>query len=75
MLQRIFQNPVVAADGHTYEEHFIREYIKHHGRSPATQCAMANKILIASLAVKQRVQQLQRKLQTLEAELGSLSAA
>ena len=71
----MFRNPVIAADGHTYEEGFIREYIKHHGTSPATQCAMNPKILTPDLSVKHRLQQLQHKLQTLEAELGYLSVA
>ena len=36
---------------------------------------MDNSTLNVNLSVKEHVQQLQRKLQTLEAELGSLSAA
>lgn len=69
VLQRIFQNPVVAADGHTYEEAFIREYIKHNSTSPVTQCAMDHNIMNPNLSVRQRVQHLQHELQTLEAEL------
>lgn len=74
VLQRISQSPVVAADGHTYEEGFIREYIKQHGTSLATQCVMDHNILNPNLSVKQCLQHLQRQLQTLEAELDFLSA-
>lgn len=72
MLQCVFWNPVVAADGHTYEESFIREYVKHHGTSPATQHAMDDNTLIPNVSVKQHVQQLQRNLQSLEADITSL---
>lgn len=41
----IFQDPVFCADGHTYERHAIKLYLKRHHRSPATGQRLEHKKL------------------------------
>ena len=42
----IMRDPVMAADGHTYERRAITEWFAHHDTSPITNLALDNKHLI-----------------------------
>lgn len=52
MLQELLVDPVVAADGHTYERHEITEWLKTKDSSPMTNERMEHKYLIPNLALR-----------------------
>lgn len=45
----IFKEPVVAADGHTYEKAALERWFKNHNLSPITGAELDNKIMVSSL--------------------------
>lgn len=45
-------DPVVAADGHTYERSDIEEWLKNNDTSPMTNERMEHKLLIPNLALR-----------------------
>ncbi|KAK9828868.1 hypothetical protein WJX72_002481 [[Myrmecia] bisecta] len=53
--QEIMQDPVVCADGHTYERSAIAAWLAAHDTSPMTNQPLASKALIANIAVRQVV--------------------
>jgi len=55
-----WRDPVVAADGHTYERHCITRCLAERGRSPMTNVAMQHQTLIENRLAMQIQQVLQR---------------
>ena len=56
--QELFQDPVVAADGHTYERSKIEEWIRRKGsdvRSPETLQPLVHTLLIPNHALKKSI--------------------
>ncbi|KAF0694517.1 Aste57867_14599 [Aphanomyces stellatus] len=49
----VMLDPVVAADGHSYERSAISQWLKHHNTSPITNVALASKALYANHTLKQ----------------------
>ena len=45
-------DPVIAADGHTYEKEAIQAWLHHHSSSPVTGKALEHKYLIPNLVLK-----------------------
>jgi hypothetical protein len=52
--QQRFQDPVVAADGHTYERTAIRRWLARHNTSPMTREQLDNTVLIPNHAERSR---------------------
>lgn len=79
--QEEMADPVVAADGHSYEREAIEEWLKKHDTSPVTNLKLRNKTLIPNHAlrscfggdkkgdVKEAVKKLEEKNQTETEEL------
>ena len=44
--------PVIAADGHTYEKSAIQDWLLQHQASPVTMLALSNTRLVPNLAIK-----------------------
>ena len=51
----IFRDPVVAADGHTYEREAIEQWIRRRARSPVTNLPLANSDLVPNINMKKLV--------------------
>ena len=44
-------DPVIAADGHTYERDAIQKWLQHSSASPVTGLKIASKELLPNLAI------------------------
>ena len=51
-------NPVIAADGHTYERQEITQWLASNNTSPKTNLPLEHKALIPNLSVKQQIEEL-----------------
>ena len=51
----IFRDPVVAADGHTYEREAIEQWIRRRARSPVTNLPLASRDLVPNINMKKLV--------------------
>ena len=47
--------PVIAADGHTYEGFAIQAWLLQHDTSPVTQAALPHKRLVPNLLIKNAI--------------------
>ena len=50
--QRILADPVIAADGRTYERAAMVEWLQHHSTSPVTGEELLHKRLVPNMAAK-----------------------
>jgi U-box domain len=55
-LQEVFRDPVVAADGHSYERAAIVEWLSKSDVSPLTNAALPHKNLLPNNLLRQMVQ-------------------
>lgn len=53
--QELLKEPVVAADGHTYEKCVIEEWLEDHNTSPLTGLPLRHTMLLENTAVKQAI--------------------
>ncbi len=44
--------PVIAADGHTYERAAMQHWLQHHPTSPVTQALLPHTRLVPNLLIK-----------------------
>ncbi len=51
-VQVMMQDPVIAANGHTYERDAMTTWLQHHHTSPVTGQLLKHTRLISNLAVK-----------------------
>ena len=51
-LQRKFQDPVIAADGYTYEYAAIAHWLQTKKHSPVTHKQLQHKLLVPNLVLK-----------------------
>jgi len=52
LLQEVLRQPVIAADGHTYEKTAIEEWLLQHNASPVTRLALAHFCLVPNLSIR-----------------------
>jgi hypothetical protein len=52
----VFTDPVIAADGHSYERSAIEEWLAHHATSPLTNLKLPHKHLVPNRAIKSAVE-------------------
>jgi WD40 repeat protein len=57
-LKKLFLEPVVAADGYTYEKESIEEWLKSNETSPKTRALLVSKILIPNNALKRAISEM-----------------
>lgn len=56
----VMKDPVVAADGHTYERKAIEEWIaSNKGRSPVTKAKLKDKSLFPNCALRSQIEEWQ----------------
>jgi serine/threonine protein kinase len=60
---QLFQDPVVAEDGHTYEREAITEWIRLNGTSPLTRQPLTMEALRPNFILKKVIDQFETKLQ------------
>ena len=53
---KLFNDPVIAEDGHTYERKAITEWITQHGKSPITKKPLSTDRLTPNHAIKDAVE-------------------
>ncbi|XP_039167670.1 U-box domain-containing protein 33 isoform X2 [Eucalyptus grandis] len=58
--QELMEDPVMAADGHTYEAEAIREWLNRHDTSPMTNLQLQNLDLIPNRIVRLAIQEWRR---------------
>ena len=54
----LMRDPVMAADGHTYEREALLRWLKTSNNSPATGAPLANRVIIPNYCVKMLIQEL-----------------
>eukprot|EP00897_Mesotaenium_endlicherianum_P010170 jgi/Mesen1/9181/ME000591S08502 len=59
--QEMMVNPVIAADGHTYELEAIQEWLSHSDKSPMTNLPLAHKEIVPNHAVRSLIGDWQEK--------------
>jgi len=50
-VQELMVDPVIAADGHTYERDAVEKWLQHSSASPVTGLKLASKELLPNLAI------------------------
>ena len=50
-LQELLEEPVIAADGYTYEQHAFQEWLKQHTNSPVTGQPLQNAAMLSKFAI------------------------
>lgn len=55
MLQAVMVEPVIAADGHTYERAAMHHWLLQNDTSPVTQAALPHKRLVPNLLIKNAI--------------------
>ena len=55
VLQATLSQPVIAADGHTYEKHAIEAWLKERTVSPVTGMQLAHTRLVCNFVVKSAI--------------------
>ncbi|KDO32106.1 hypothetical protein SPRG_03324 [Saprolegnia parasitica CBS 223.65] len=53
--QDVMEDPVVTADGHTYERSAIARWLRDHGTSPVTNCVLTSSVLSPNYALKRAI--------------------
>lgn len=57
LTKEIMREPVIAADGYTYERHAIDAWLQHHNVSPVTGKHLTHKLLVDNTVIKSLIQQ------------------
>ena len=57
VVQAVMRDPVIAADGHTYERHAIQDWLQEHSSSPVTGKPLAHAQLIPNTVIDSLIQQ------------------
>ena len=70
----MFEDPVVAADEHTYSRHAIEEWMAKGGVSPVTGSAFAHRNVTGNSFVEALLQKRQNTLANAQQELSALDA-
>ena len=55
MLQVLMADPVIAADGHTYERHAITQWLQQHDTSPVTGSPLCHSRLVPNVVVRSAI--------------------
>lgn len=68
------ENPVICADGHTYEREAIETWLRNNSRSPKTNQQLSSKELLPNYALKSAIDamaQLHESLKSFSSDLRS----
>ncbi|CAM0946106.1 unnamed protein product [Alopecurus aequalis] len=57
LTHEVMDDPYVAADGHTYEHHAIKDWLGKHRVSPVTRCKLPNSSIIPNHSLRAAIQQ------------------
>ncbi|GAB5363943.1 hypothetical protein AAMO2058_000926600 [Amorphochlora amoebiformis] len=53
--QKVFQDPVITKDGHTYERKAIEKWFRHHDTSPMTNVKLTDKSLTPNISLRNSI--------------------
>ena len=56
-LQAVMHDPVIAADGHTYEKDAMQKWLQHHQTSPVTGARLPHVRLVPNIVIRSVIQQ------------------
>ena len=56
-------DPVIAADGHTYERTAVQQWLQQHDASPVTHLPLPHKRLVPNLLIKSAISNHQQQYQ------------
>eukprot|EP00026_Physarum_polycephalum_P008696 Phypoly_transcript_08792.p1 GENE.Phypoly_transcript_08792~~Phypoly_transcript_08792.p1 ORF type:complete len:299 (+),score=48.36 Phypoly_transcript_08792:236-1132(+) len=59
---QLFEDPVIATDGYTYEREAIVRYLKHSKKSPVTRAELASQALIPNYTLLRQLQNIKPRL-------------
>ena len=65
----VMTNPVMATDGHSYEESAIRDWLKTHNTSPVTNKKLKSKRLTPNFTLKKTIEGFRIKMEQFEKEV------
>ena len=51
-VQAVMEEPMIAADGHTYERSALQQWLKQHSTSPVTGSSLAHHQMVPNLVIK-----------------------
>ncbi len=54
-LQSVMQDPVIAADGHTYEQHAVEQWLLHHTNSQVTCAELPHLRLVPNVTIRSAI--------------------
>ena len=57
MAQGLMRDPVIAADGHSYERTALEAWLAHHHTSPVTSLPLPHKRIVDNVLVKNAISQ------------------
>lgn len=69
-----FTNPVIAADGHTYEKKAILQWLETHNTSPLTGQKLTSKLIVNNFALKDCMEETQKKLKQQKSKLEQIKS-
>lgn len=61
-VQEVMTQPVIAADGHTYERKAMQEWLQHHNTSPVTGSTLAHMRLVPNVLIRRVLAQHRQQL-------------
>ena len=63
MMQEVMQEPVIAADGHTYDRLAIEQWLQQHDTSPVTGSLLQHKRIVPNVIIKNVMAQQRQRMQ------------
>jgi hypothetical protein len=60
--RRVMTDPVICADGHTFEREAITQWLANHNTNPVTGLPLRNTNLIPNLALRSMIQNFQNRI-------------
>jgi len=55
LLQKLMEEPVIAADGHTYERSAMKHWLQQHDTSPVTHLPLPHKRLVPNVVIRSAI--------------------
>ena len=63
VMQEVMQEPVIAADGHTYDRLAMEQWLQQHDTSPVTGSMLQHKRIVPNFIIKNVMAQQRQQMQ------------